>query len=58
MDADEVLPWLDGKLISPWWNERGSDYAPGARHVLGKPMEVESLQDGLKTGWQRQRAAA
>ncbi|MEE9129610.1 MAG: TIGR02270 family protein [Phycisphaerales bacterium] len=58
MDADEDLPWPDGNLISQWWNERGSDYAPGARHLLGKPMEVESLQDALKTGRQRQRAAA
>src|SRR5208337_4999599 len=58
MGADLDLPWPDPTLIQKWWNARQGNFAKGTRYLLGKPIEPESLRQALKTGYQRQRAAA
>jgi uncharacterized protein (TIGR02270 family) len=58
MDADEDLPWPDPELIGEWWSKNGSRFAAGIRHLCGHPISAESTLDVLKTGFQRQRAAA
>lgn len=58
MDADENLPWPNAGLLVTWWNNNRGNYPSGARYLLGKPVTVEHLRHVLKTGLQRQRAAA
>jgi uncharacterized protein (TIGR02270 family) len=58
MDPDERLPWPDVSLIIKWWEKRGSEFMPGVRHLLGKPITTEWAQEVLRIGRQRQRAAA
>jgi uncharacterized protein (TIGR02270 family) len=58
LDPDENLPWPDVKLIAKWWAGQSAGYARGTRYLCGKPMTVENLQQVLRTGYQRQRAAA
>ena len=58
MDPDDNLPWPAPELISKWWAQHQTDFAAGTRHLLGKPITEEWLQQVLRTGRQRQRAAA
>jgi|SRR5271157_1677559 len=58
MDRDENLSWPDQALIQKWWNAHQGNFARGTRYLLGKPITPESLRLALKTGFQRQRAAA
>jgi len=58
MDADDDLPWPDADLVSAWWDKNSGCYQSGTRHLLGKPVSTDSLRVILKTGLQRQRAAA
>ena len=58
MDPDLNLPWPDPALIQKWWNARQGNFAKGTRYLLGQPITPESLREALKTGFQRQRAAA
>jgi uncharacterized protein (TIGR02270 family) len=58
MDPDENLPWPDPALVRAWWDKHKQEFAAGTRHLLGQPMTVESLMEILRSGRQRQRAAA
>ena len=58
MDPDLNLPWPDPALIQKWWNARQGNFAKGTRYLLGQPITPESIRQALKTGYQRQRAAA
>lgn len=58
MDADEDLSWPDPKLISKWWSNNQGRFPAGKRYLSGKPIAIETLREVLKTGRQRQRAAA
>ena len=58
MDPDERLPWPDVTLISQWWGKHSPEYPAGVRHLIGKPITAEWLQQVLRQGRQRQRAAA
>ncbi len=58
MDPDEGLPWPDPTLVLKWWNNAKGRHAKDIRHLLGKPIDKESLRSALKNGYQRQRAAA
>lgn len=58
MDADDNLPWPNSESIRLWWNEHKGTFQGGARYLLGKPIATEHLRHVLKTGCQRQRAAA
>lgn len=58
MDPDDNLPWPAPELITKWWTQHQTDFAAGTRHLLGKPITDEWLQQVLRVGRQRQRAAA
>ena len=58
MDPDDNLPWPAPELISKWWAQHQSEFTAGTRHLLGKPITEEWLQQVLRIGRQRQRAAA
>ena len=58
MDPDENLPWPDPARIQAWWNKNGSAFSPGTKYLVGKPITLEWLAEVLKSGRQRQRAAA
>jgi uncharacterized protein (TIGR02270 family) len=58
MDADEDLPWPDPELIAAWWAENKGRFDPGRRYLVGAPIEMLELQNVLRSGLQRQRAAA
>jgi uncharacterized protein (TIGR02270 family) len=58
MDPDEHLPWPDATLIQKWWNNNQSRFQKGTRYLLDQPMNIEWLQQVLRSGRQRQRAAA
>ena len=58
MDIDENLPWPDQVRISAWWSKHGSEFSPGTRYLVGKPISADWLTEVLKSGRQRQRAAA
>ena len=58
MDADLNLAWPDPALIQKWYNAWQGNFAKGTRYLLGLPITPESLRQALKTGYQRQRAAA
>jgi uncharacterized protein (TIGR02270 family) len=58
MDSDEDLPWPDVQLIEKWWFTHRLEFANGMRYLCGRPMTIESLNQVLQTGRQRQRTAA
>jgi uncharacterized protein (TIGR02270 family) len=58
MDPDERLPWPDANLIAKWWEKHAHEFQPGVRHLLGKPITMDWMQQVLRIGRQRQRAAA
>ena len=58
MDPDEHLPWPDPKLIAKWWSQHQVEFQKSVRYLLGKPISVDWCQQVLRTGRQRQRAAA
>lgn len=58
MDPDEDLPWPAPELIARWWDAHQGEFTNGVRYFVGKPMSREHLQQVLRTGYQRQRAAA
>jgi len=58
MDPDEDLPWPNPELIADWWHKNKSNFKTGIRYLVGKPITGEQCQHVLRTGYQRQRAAA
>jgi len=58
MDPDERLPWPDPKLIAMWWEKHDDGFHGGIRYLLGKPIVIEWMHQVLRSGGQRQRAAA
>jgi uncharacterized protein (TIGR02270 family) len=58
MDPDENLPWPDLGKIAAWWAGDRERFQPGTRYLLGRPLVEEWLEDVLRHGYQRQRAAA
>jgi len=58
MDPDEDLPWPDPELIAGWWSKNKGKFANWTRYLLGQPISHEHLQQVLRNGYQRQRAAA
>lgn len=58
MDEDEDLPWPNSQLIEKWWFTHRLEFANGMRYLCGRPMTIESLNQVLRTGRQRQRTAA
>lgn len=58
MDPDEDLPWPNPQLIEKWWFTHRVQFTNGARYLCGQLMTIESLNQVLRTGRQRQRTAA
>jgi uncharacterized protein (TIGR02270 family) len=58
MDPDEDLPWPNAELIQGWWAKNKGRFRNGTRYLLGQPITYEQLQQVLRVGRQRQRAAA
>jgi uncharacterized protein (TIGR02270 family) len=58
MDPDENLPWPNPELIQKWWTTHRSNFQNGTRYLIGKPITADWLQQVLRIGKQRQRAAA
>jgi uncharacterized protein (TIGR02270 family) len=58
MDLDENLPWPDPEKISDWWQKHRDEFIEGTRYLVGKPITIEWLEEVLRNGYQRQRAAA
>jgi uncharacterized protein (TIGR02270 family) len=58
MDLDENLPWPDPAAIQRWWKNHQSQFLKGTRYLIGQPIGLAWLQQVLRTGRQRQRAAA
>jgi uncharacterized protein (TIGR02270 family) len=58
MDPDENLPWPDMKKVEAWWGKHRAEFSSGMRYLTGKPMTIEGLEQVLRIGKQRQRAAA
>ena len=58
LDPEDGLPWPDPSRIAPWWRERQRRFPAGTRFLAGRGIEPEALLSLLKTGRQRQRAAA
>ncbi|MFP4581979.1 MAG: TIGR02270 family protein, partial [Desulfococcaceae bacterium] len=58
LDPDEDLPWPDPAAIDRWWAENRKSFKKGSRHLCGRPIAKKQLWEVLKTGYQRQRAAA
>jgi uncharacterized protein (TIGR02270 family) len=57
-DPDEDLPWPHPPRLRVWWDGQRSRFVPGKRHLAGKEITAASAREVLKTGRQRQRAAA
>lgn len=58
MSPDEPLPWPDHAAALAFWRARGSELRPGARHLLGKPVEASWLSHILRVGSQPSRESA
>jgi uncharacterized protein (TIGR02270 family) len=58
MDPDLDLAWPDPRLVQAWWKSNQGRFRRGTRYLAGKQIEPESLKEVLRTGYQRQRAAA
>ncbi|MDH5326153.1 MAG: TIGR02270 family protein [Gammaproteobacteria bacterium] len=58
MDPDEDLPWPEPALVSLWWKANKSNFIEGTRYLAGSPITEPHCRNILKTGNQRQRAAA
>jgi uncharacterized protein (TIGR02270 family) len=57
-DPDDGLPWPAPEAIKNWWTKHHSDFSNEQRYLLGKPIAESWLREVLRTGRQRQRAAA
>jgi uncharacterized protein (TIGR02270 family) len=58
MDLDENLPWPDAPKLAALWDKRRGDFESRTRHLCGRPLTDDWLEDVLRNGYQRQRAAA
>ena len=58
LDPDEHLPWPDPDKVRAWWQRQAGEFAQDTRYLLGRPLAVDWLEEVLRHGRQRQRAAA
>ncbi|HEY0818159.1 MAG TPA: TIGR02270 family protein [Rhizobacter sp.] len=58
LDEDESLPYPDVAKVHAWWSAHGSRFTPGARYLMGQPVDPAQCLAVLRTAFQRQRAAA
>jgi len=58
MDADEDLCWPDVSQLKHWWEKNRHRTKNKTAYLCGENKTIEGLNIVLKTGFQRQRAAA
>ena len=58
MDPDEFLPWPKVGAVAEWLNRKLSSFQAGSRYLAGQQINRPWLQEVLRKGNQRQRAAA
>jgi uncharacterized protein (TIGR02270 family) len=58
MDPDTQLPWPHGANARALWAAHRGRFAPGVRHVDGRPLDEGGLDRVLRLGGQRRRAGA
>jgi uncharacterized protein (TIGR02270 family) len=58
MDPDDGLPWPDVAKVSRWWSANQGRFPKGVRHLCGKPITMEWLQEVVLKERQRLRTAA
>ena len=61
LDEDDSLPWPDPTRVQAWWTREQAALeatAAGRRLFLGRPFTLDSAQQVLAVGTQRQRAHA
>ena len=56
--AEALEPRPDALKVENWWHARSEQFARGRRYFVGAELSEAQLQWVLRTGWQRQRAAA
>ncbi|MBI5069873.1 MAG: TIGR02270 family protein [Deltaproteobacteria bacterium] len=49
------LPLPEPELVARWWKKEAAGFAPGTRHLGGKPWSPEWLVEWLRTAPMRQR---
>ena len=57
-EADDELAWPDTTRLRIWWEDRRQALVPGIRYIAGLPIRPTEMAQVLRTGNQRQRAAA
>jgi len=58
MDPDDDLPWPDAAKAADRWKTVQGTLAAGKRYLLGREISPDQARTVLRTGKQRQRAAA
>lgn len=58
LDPDEDLPFPDPARVAGWWARSGRAFRSGERYLAGKPIASAALEEVLRGGRQRLRAAA
>ena len=58
LDDDEDLAWPAPEAIAEWWQANAARFPAGTRHLAGAPVSPAQCGEVLRTGYQRQRAAA
>jgi len=56
--SDAALPRPDPSRLEAWWRESQPAFERGRRHLGGEPVSAASAARVLRSGFQRQRAAA
>lgn len=55
---DRELPWPDRSRLASWWQAHHRAFLAGQRYLAGQTITAPHLAAVLRTGYQRQRAAA
>jgi uncharacterized protein (TIGR02270 family) len=58
LDQDEGLAWPDIESVRAWWVSNEGSFQKGRRYLLGRPITPEWLQQTLRCGRQKVRAAS
>jgi uncharacterized protein (TIGR02270 family) len=58
MDPDEHLPWPLPARVAEYWGKHQDRFRASERYLLGKPLTEVGLNEALRLGAQRHRAAA
>ena len=54
----DITSWDEVQAIDKWWARNRQGFSDGQRFLLGQPLSEAAAAEVLRTGSQRQRAAA